>query len=91
MKITREPLAIRAAIVAAVTGILHVLVVTGVLPIDESAETAIAGAVDLAGTAVLVVWTRGTVTPVKAPQLTPEQAETTTVVPADGPKHRART
>jgi hypothetical protein len=65
----REPLLIRGAIVAAVTALLHVLIVLGVLPIDATAEHAVAGAVDLIGTAVLVVWTRGKVTPVEAPKL----------------------
>lgn len=69
MNLTREPLAVRAAIVAAITAMLHVLVVTGVLPIEPDAEVAIAGAVDLVGTAVLVVWSRGAVTPVADPRL----------------------
>ncbi|WGH21096.1 membrane protein [Arthrobacter phage Cassia] len=74
--LTREPLVIRGAIVAAVTALIHVLIVLGALPIDADAEHAIAGAVDLIGTAVLVVWTRGKVTPVADP-----------VIPAaDGPK-----
>lgn len=60
---SREPLVIRSAIVAAVTGLLHTLVVLGVLPIVPEAEVAIAGAVDLLGTAVLVIWARGAVTP----------------------------
>lgn len=64
----REPLLVRGAIVAAITGVLHVLVVLGALPIDPDAETAIAGAIDLIGTAVLVVWTRGKVTPVDDPR-----------------------
>ncbi|XVV02753.1 hypothetical protein ACQPW3_36200 [Actinosynnema sp. CA-248983] len=60
---SREPLVIRGAIVAALTGLLHTLVVLGVFPIAPEAETAIAGAVDLLGTAVLVIWARGAVTP----------------------------
>ncbi|UJQ86813.1 membrane protein [Arthrobacter phage Reedo] len=83
----REPLVIRAAIVAAVTALLHVLVVLGVLPIAPEAETAIAGAVDLIGTAVLVVWTRGKVTPTAAPVLTTAQAQNVKI--DEGPKHRA--
>lgn len=83
----REPLLIRAAIVAAVTAVLHVLIVTGVLPFDPEAETAIAGAIDLLGTAVLVVWTRGKVTPTAAPVLTSAQAQAVKV--DDGPRHRA--
>lgn len=59
-----EPLILRGAIVAAVTALIHVGVVLGLLPIDADQESAIAGAVDLVGTAVLVVWSRGAVTPV---------------------------
>ncbi|WNV90323.1 hypothetical protein [Umezawaea sp. Da 62-37] len=59
----REPLVIRAAIVASLTGLLHTLVVLGVLSIAPEAESAIAGAIDLLGTAVLVIWARGAVTP----------------------------
>lgn len=77
---TREPLAIRAAIVAAIAAVLHALVVLGVLPIDPDAEAAIAGAVDLVGLAVVVAWTRPKITPVEAPALTVEQAESTTIV-----------
>jgi hypothetical protein len=65
---TREPLIVRAAIVAAVTALLHVLVVVGALPIAPDAETAIAGAIDLVGTAILVFWSRGAVTPVADPK-----------------------
>lgn len=66
--LTREPIVVRGAIVAAITGILHALVVMGALPIDPQSEAAIAGAIDLVGTAVLVAWTRGKVTPVAAPK-----------------------
>ncbi len=69
--LTREPLIIRGAIVAAVTALIHVLIVLGVLVVDPEAETAIVGAVDLIGTAVLVFWTRGKVTPVVAPAPVP--------------------
>lgn len=65
----REPLVIRGAIVAALTALLHALIVVGALPVDSDAEHAIAGAVDLIGTAALVVWTRGKVTPVDDPNL----------------------
>ncbi|WNN93671.1 membrane protein [Arthrobacter phage CallinAllBarbz] len=74
----REPLVIRAAVVAAVTGVLHMLVVLGVLPLDVDMEAAVAGAVDLLGTAVLVIWTRGAVTPVADPRDVEIEA------PADG-------
>lgn len=65
----REPLIIRGAITAAVVAILHVLVVTGVFVIPEESEAAIAGAIDLVGIAVLVIWTRGKVTPVADPKI----------------------
>ena len=74
---TREPLVIRAALVAAVTALLHVAVILGVLPIDPDAEGALALSLDLIGTAVLVVWTRGKVTPVADPRMD------------DGPRHSA--
>lgn len=64
----REPLVIRGAIVAAVTALVHLLVVLGALQLAPEAETAVAGFVDLLGTAVLVVWTRGKVTPVADPK-----------------------
>jgi len=84
--LTREPLAVRAAIVAAVTGVMHALVVLGVLPIVPEAETAIAGAIDLVGTAVFVVWARGKVTPVADPKL---PTATVAALAAKGPKHAA--
>ena len=62
MNAKREPLAIRAAVVAAVTAVLHLLVIAGVLPISAEVEGQAALVIDLAGTAVLVVWTRGHVT-----------------------------
>lgn len=74
MLTTREPLVIRGAITAAVTAILHVLVILGVFPIDTEAESAIGLAVDLVGTAVLVVWTRGKVTPIDDPNLPDHRA-----------------
>ncbi|UIW13439.1 membrane protein [Arthrobacter phage Amyev] len=72
--LTREPLAIRGAIVAAATAILHALIVLGALPVAPDAEHAIAGAIDLLGTAVLVVWTRGKVTPIDDPNLPAHRA-----------------
>ena len=72
--LSREPLVVRSAIVAAVTATIHVLVVLGVLPFDESQEQAVAGAVDLIGTAVAVVWGRAAVTPVADPDLAASEA-----------------
>lgn len=90
---TREPLIVRGAIVAAVTALIHVAVVLGWLPIDVDAEAAVAGAVDLIGTAVLVVWTRGKVTPVEAPALPAASFAEVALLDDpdedDGPRHRA--
>ncbi len=86
MNASREPLLIRGAIVAAVTALLHVLIVLGALPIDVDAEHAVAGAIDLLGTAVLVVWTRGKVTPVAEPKLPTDSVQTLT---NGAPRHAA--
>ena len=64
----REPLAVRASIVAAATAVLHLLVIGGALPISPDVEGQAALVLDLVGTAVLVVWTRGHVTPVDDPR-----------------------
>ncbi len=63
----REPLAIRGALVALVAAILNLIVAFGV---SLSAEQvgAINAVVGLAATAVVVVWSRGAVTPVDDPQ-----------------------
>jgi hypothetical protein len=84
---TREPLAIRGAIVAAATAVVHVAVVLGIVHLDASAEVAIGTAIDLFGTAVLVIWTRGAVTPVAAPVL-PEDT-VVTIAESGEPKHLA--
>lgn len=65
---TREPLVVRGAVVAAVEVILHVLVVLGVLPWSPDQEATIAAAVGVIGTAVVVLWSRGAVTPVADPR-----------------------
>lgn len=79
MDAKREPLAIRAAVVAAVTAVLHLLVISGVLPLTAEVEGQAALVIDLAGTAALVLWTRGKVTPVDEPRA----ADGTPLVPAD--------
>ena len=78
MDAKREPLAIRAAVVAAVTAVLHLLVIAGVLPLTAEVEGQAALVIDLAGTAALVLWTRGKVTPVDEPRA----ADGTPLVPA---------
>jgi hypothetical protein len=67
----REPLAIRGAVVAAVVAIIQVAVVFGWnLTTDQFAALAVA--INLIGTAVVVVWSRGKVTPVDDPRLPSE-------------------
>ena len=63
----REPLAVRAAIVAAVAGALNVLVLFGANLTAEQV-TGLNTLVGLIGTVVVVVWTRGAVTPVDDPR-----------------------
>ncbi|WP_143532586.1 hypothetical protein [Saccharothrix sp. ALI-22-I] len=58
-----KALVIRGAIVTAITGLIHTLVVLGVLPLSTEAEGAIADVVDQLGTAVLIVWLGGAVIP----------------------------
>lgn len=60
----REPLVVRAALVGLLTALLHVLVVTGVLPIAEHQETSYAILLDAVAGAVIVIWSRSVVTPV---------------------------
>lgn len=68
MNAAREPLVVRAAVVAAVTALLHLVTIAGWLPISPDVEGQAALVIDLVGTAVLVVWTRGAVTPVDDPR-----------------------
>ena len=63
----REPLAVRGAVVAAVAALINVAVAFGLdLTVDQVA--ALNAAVGLVATAVMVVWTRGKVTPVDDPR-----------------------
>ena len=65
---TREPLAIRASIVAVAAVLIQLAVAFGVdLTADQIA--AISAAVNVISAAVIVVWTRGAVTPVDDPRL----------------------
>lgn len=64
----REPLAVRAAVVVAVTAVIHMLVVLGVIPLTAEQEAQVAMAVGALGTVVVVVWSRGKVTPVDDPR-----------------------
>ena len=69
----REPLAVRGAVVAALAALVNLAVLFG---LDWSAEQvgAVNTAVGLMATAVVVVWSRGKVTPVDDPRL-PEHEE----------------
>lgn len=71
-KLANEPVVIRAAIVAAVTAIVHVGVVLGLLDLTPEQEDVIGTAVDLAGAAIAVVWSRQGVSP--APTYTPRHS-----------------
>ena len=64
---TREPLAIRGALVALVAAILNLVVAFGV-NLNAEQVGAINAVVGLAATAVVVVWSRGSVTPVDDPR-----------------------
>jgi len=63
----REPLAIRGALVALVAAILNLVVAFGV-NLNAEQVGAINAVVGLAATAVVVVWSRGAVTPVDDPR-----------------------
>lgn len=80
----REPLAIRAAITAAVTALVHVAVVFGLLDLTVAQEALIGGAIDAVGLAVLTVWARGAVTPVADPRI-PAEPKTAYVNPYTAP------
>lgn len=68
----REPLAIRGAVVAAAVACIQVAIVFGWnLTTDQFVTLAVA--VNLLGTAVVVVWSRGKVTPVDDPRLPSDQ------------------
>lgn len=56
----REPAAIRAAVVAAVTAVVHTLVVLGV--VDVETERALVPVIDVVGLVVAVLWIRFGVT-----------------------------
>lgn len=66
---SREPLAIAGAVVALVQGVLTAVVLMGWWDLTAEQTAAWMGVIALAGTAVVVVWTRGKVTPVADPRL----------------------
>lgn len=64
----REPLVIRAAIVAAIDALIHLAIAFG-LVLTGPQLAAMMLAVNTVSIAVVVVWTRGKVTPVDDPDL----------------------
>lgn len=68
MELERNPLIVRGVIVAAAVAALHLAIILGWLDLTAEAEGQAALVIDLIGTAVLVVWTRGTVTPTADPR-----------------------
>lgn len=59
--VERQPIAVRAAVVIAVTAVVHVLVVAGL--VSDDVEKAIASAVDALGALALVLWSIKSSTP----------------------------
>lgn len=76
---TREPILIRAAIIGAVTSILDLLYL--IVPVRDDVRAAISVALNAVAFAVMVVWSRGAVTPLSDPR----SANGTPLVPARGP------
>lgn len=54
--VEREPVAIRAVVVALVTAVVHVGVVAGV--VDKDLEMALVPVIDLAGVLIAILWAR---------------------------------
>lgn len=67
----REPLAISGAVVAAILAIVQVAIAFGA-DIDPEQYAALSTALSTAAIAVVVVWSRGKVTPVADPRLDDE-------------------
>lgn len=84
MNFDREPLAIRTAVVAAIAAVVHVLVLLGVIDLDQGAEAALITAIDLIAAALIIVLVRPKVTPVSDPALTAGQLPGLTVLDKAG-------
>lgn len=63
----REPLAIRGAVVVVAQAVLTAVVLMGWWDLTAEQMAAWTGVIALVGTAVVVVWSRGKVTPVDDP------------------------
>lgn len=68
MTAEREPLVVRGAVVLAAEALLAVAVTLGWWPLSEGQQASVAAAIGAIGTAVVVVWSRGKVTPVADPR-----------------------
>lgn len=64
-KLKNEPLVVRAAVMAALGGILHALVLVGVVPLEPEAEQGLLSALDGALGFILVLWARQHVSPAR--------------------------
>ena len=69
----REPLVVRAAIVAAIDALIHLAIAFGLI-LTGPQLAAVTLAVNTVSIAVVVVWTRGKVTPVDDPDLASSEA-----------------
>lgn len=68
MNAAREPLAIRAAVVALLSAILQTVVAFGA-PLTADQQASLSTLINVASVAALVIWTRGKVTPVDDPSI----------------------
>ncbi len=64
----REPLMVRAAVIAAVQAVLAALVGLGVITLDDNQIGLLVGAVGAVSALVVAVWSRPKLTPVDAPR-----------------------
>lgn len=83
---TREPLAIRAAVVAAVDALIHTAVSFG-LDLSTEQTASLSTTVNLLSILAVVLWSRGKVTPVDDPDLAASEAyaERVAAEPAPAP------
>lgn len=65
---TREPLAIAGCVVAFLQGLLTTVVLMGWWKLTPEQAAAWLGLIALGGTSVVVIWSRGKVTPVADPR-----------------------
>lgn len=77
---TREPLAVRAALIAMASAVLQTLVAFGV-PLTADQQASVSTLVNVTTILMVVLWSRGTVTPLSDPRasdgtpLTPDEQD----------------